>query len=128
MNNDANQPLDPAIHRVRLDKLTIFEITESELEALEQGSPESLYLNLAVAVFSVATSFFIALATTKIDSDRAFYVFVIVTTICYLGTITFGLFWWQSRRSLKTVSKNIRGRRVPEGIQDDVTARKSDTI
>jgi hypothetical protein len=33
--NSEEKHLDPAIHRVRLDKLTIFEITEAELDALE---------------------------------------------------------------------------------------------
>lgn len=111
--------LDPAIHRVRLDKLRIFEITEAELEALERGSPESLYLNLAIAVLSVAISFTVALATTKIDDDRTFYVFVIVTSTGYVSGITFALLWFISRRSLKKVSTEIRSRIPPEeGIQE----------
>ncbi len=61
--------LDPAIHRVRLDKLRIFEISEAELEALERGSPDSIFLNLAIAVLSVAISFSVTIATTKIEND-----------------------------------------------------------
>ena len=111
--------LDPAIHRVRLDKLRIFEITESELEALEQGSPESLFLNLALTVLSLAISFSIALATATFHDDRTFYVFVIVTVIGYICGITFGLLWIISRRSLRKVSADIRSRIPPEGIQED---------
>ena len=125
MTDRERQPLDPAIHRVRLDKLTIFEITEAELEALERGSPESLFLNLAVGVISIAISFTIALATTEIQSIKTFCFFVIVTVVCYLGAITFGFLWWQSRRSLRTVAQEIRRRRVPEGVQEDVD-RSSD--
>lgn len=73
--------LAPAIHRVPLDKLTIFEITEAELEALEQGSPESLHFNLGIAALSVASSFLIAWCTTTIEDLRTFCVFVIVTAI-----------------------------------------------
>lgn len=112
--------LDPAIHRVRLDKLRIFEITEAELEALERGSPESIFLNLAIAVLSIAISFSVALATAKIDNDRTFYVFVIITSIGYVAGITFGLFWFISRRSLRNVSAEIRSRIPPEGVQEDV--------
>jgi hypothetical protein len=119
MTNGERRPLDPAIHRVRLDKLTIFEITEAELEALERGSPESLYLNLAIGVISIAVSFSIALATTQIESLKTFCCFVIVTVIGYLAAITFGLLWWQSHRSLKSVAQEIRRRRAPEGIQED---------
>jgi hypothetical protein len=119
MTDGEKHQLDPAIHRVRLDKLTIFEITEAELEALERGSPESLYLNLAVGVISIAVSFSIALATTDVQSVKTFCFFVIVTVVGYLGALTFGLLWWQSRRSLKTVAQEIRRRRTPEGIQED---------
>jgi hypothetical protein len=111
-------PLDPAIHRVRLDTLRIFEISEAELEALERGSPESIFLNLALAVLSVAISFSISLATTTISSERTFTVFVVVTTVGYVAGITFGVLWLVSRRSLKSVSAKIRSRILPEGIQE----------
>jgi hypothetical protein len=111
--------LDPAIHRVRLDKLRIFEITEAELEALERGSPESIFLNLAIAVLSLAVSFSIALATTKIDNDRTFYAFVIVTTVGYTAGVTFALLWLIARRSVRGVSLEIRSRIPPEGVQED---------
>jgi hypothetical protein len=121
MSHGDNQHLAPAIHRVPLDKLTIFEITESELESLEHGSPESLFLNLAVAVVSTAISFSVALATTQIDSTKTFCFFVIIMIIGYLSGITFAMLWWRSHRSLQSVSKNIRGRRVPQGIQEETS-------
>ena len=110
--------LDPAIHRVRLGKLLIFEISEAELEALERGSPESIFLNLAIAVFSIAISFTITLFTTTIPNDRTFIVFVIITSICYIAGLTFALLWFVSRKSLKKVSAEIRSRIPPEGVQE----------
>jgi len=110
--------LDPAIHRVRLDSLRIFEISEAELEAPERGSPESIFLNFALAVLSVAISFSITLATTKIESNRTFTVFVVVTSLGYVAGITFAALWVVSRRSLKSVSAKIRSRIPPEGIQE----------
>jgi len=111
------QHLAPSIDFVPLGTLTVFAITQAELDALERGSPESLYLNLAVGVSSAAVSFSVALATTKIESIRTFCFFVNVTVIGYLAAITFGLLWWQARRSLKTVAQEIRQRRIPKGIQ-----------
>ena len=108
----------PAIHRVRLDRLTIFEITEAELEALERGSPESIYLNLGIAAASFGTSFLIALVTTTISDVKTFCVFVIVSILGFLAGITFGLLWWQSHRSLITVAREIRSRMPPEGVQE----------
>ena len=116
-SNDDSAPLVPAIHRARLDKLSIFEVSESELETLERGSPDSLFLNLAIFVFSVAISFSIALSTTTITSDRVYNVFVIVTVIGYIAGITFGLLWWRSYKSVKSVVKQIRNRLPPEGVR-----------
>lgn len=125
MSRPAKHQLDPAIHRVRLEKLTIFEISESELEALERGSPDSLFLNLAIAVISVAVSFSITLATADIESNRTFVVFVIVTVISYIASVTLGLLWWTSRANLKSVAREIRGRQIPQGIQE---SDRQDTI
>ena len=38
----------PEIRRARFDRLTIYEVSESELEVLARGSPDSIYLNFAV--------------------------------------------------------------------------------
>jgi len=105
-----------------LDKLTIFEISEAELDALERGSPESLFLNLAIGALSAALSFSIALATTDIPSIRTYCFLVIVTVVGFLCALTFGLLWWRSHRSLKTVASEIRRRRSPEGIQEEAPA------
>jgi hypothetical protein len=117
MTSRQRAHLDPAINRVRLEKLTIFEITEAELEALERGSPESLYLNLGISALSVSSSFFITLLTTTIGDTRTFCVFVIVTAIGLLSGLTFGLLWWHSRTSLRNVARDIRGRIPPQGDQ-----------
>ena len=118
MAKASGTPLDPAIRRMRLDSLRIFEIGEAELEALERGSPESVFMNLALAVLAVAISFSISLATTKVESDRTFTVFVVITVVGYLAGATFLILWAIARRSLKSVSARIRARIPPEGIQD----------
>lgn len=112
----SGTPLSPAIRRARLDKLTIFDVTEAELETLERGTPVSLYLNLAVFVLSTATSFFIALATTKIESVRTFAVFVIIIVVGYLAGVTFMLLWFFTRKSVQSVVQEIRKRLPPEGV------------
>jgi hypothetical protein len=116
--------MEPSINRVRLEKLTIFEITEAELEALEQGSPESLHLNLGIATLSVAISFLISLLTTSIDDTKTFCVFVIICGIGFIAGSTFGLLWWQSRKRLKNVAQEIRSRMPPEGIQEAALKEK----
>lgn len=116
-HSDESQPLGPAIRRARLDRLSIFEVSESELETLERGSPNSLFLNLAIFVFSIAISFSVTLATTTIASIRTFNVFVIVTIVGYIAGITFGQLWWRSHKSVTSVVKQIRSRLPPEGVR-----------
>jgi hypothetical protein len=102
----------------QLDRLRIFEISEAELESLERGSSESVYLNLALSVLSIAASFSVSLLTTEIESDRTFVVFVVITVVGYLAGITFGVLWLISRRSLRSVSAQIRSRIPVEGIPE----------
>ena len=111
---------DPTIDRVRLDKLTIFEITEAELDALEQGSTESIFFNLAVAAVSITTSFLVSILTTSIENDRTFIVFVVICAIGFVSSLTFMLLWWRMRKSLKKVAQEIRSRKPPEGIPESV--------
>ncbi len=127
MSRSPKTILQPAIHRVHLDKITIYDITDSELESLERGSPESILLNLAIAVLSIASSFSITLATTEIPSIKIFCVFVIVTVIAYLASFTFGLLWWQKRGSMKSVASIIRSRSAPTGIQESGNGETPDT-
>ena len=110
------EPFSPAIHRGRIDRLTIFEVTEAELDTLERGSPVSVFLNLAIFVLSVATSFSASLLTTEISSNRTFNVFVIVTVVGYIAGATFLLLWFFTRKSIKSVVENIRKRLTPVGV------------
>lgn len=118
MARARKKPLDPAINRVPLGELTIFDVTEDELDALERGSPESIFMNLAIAATSIAVSFTVALVTTKVESVKTFCILVVVTVVGYFAGLTLGLLWWQSRRSCVSVAQKIRSRVAPEGIQE----------
>ncbi len=113
------KPLEPTIHRVRLEKMVIFEITEAELEAPEGASSEALHLNLGIAAISIAASFLISLLTATVDDIRTFCIFVIVCLFGFTAGGSFILLWWRARRKSKNVAQEIRGRMLPEGIQDD---------
>lgn len=110
--------LGPAIRRGRVTSLEIYEITAAELDALERGSPESIYLNLAIATLSTFASFLVSLLTTTITSLFLFCSFVIVCMICFLAGLTFSLLWWNSANSLRVVVSEIRRRLPPEGVQE----------
>jgi hypothetical protein len=68
-NHSQRQDFLPEIRRGRIQGLNIYEISDDELTRLGQGSGQSLFFALGIAVVSVAMSFLIALFTTTITSD-----------------------------------------------------------
>lgn len=111
----SNQTFLPEIRRARFERLTIFEISESELEVLEKGSPDSIYLNVAIALLSSAISLTAVLFTATIANTAIFIIFVICTVVGYVIGIILLLLWRRSRSSVLECIKVIRKRLPPEG-------------
>lgn len=109
----------PAIRRARFDQLTIFEISESELELLERGSPDSLLLSFAIALLSAAISLTAALLTATVESTRVFAVLVLITIVGYVAGIVLISLWWRTHRSVRSVVAVIRSRLPPEGAPEN---------
>lgn len=105
----------PAIRRVRIQHLTIYEISEDELKILESGSPVSLHLNFAVFLLSVAISFATALVTTNFPSDRIYITFVAVLAISSSIGLFLLILWFKEHRSGSSIAKCVRNRLMPEG-------------
>jgi hypothetical protein len=106
----------PAVRRARIQHLDIYEISEPELQILERGSPDSLFLNFAIFLISIAAGFLIALLTTDIQSRRVFDVFIIITVIGFISGIILLTLWAWYRRSTMTIFDQIRRRMPPEGV------------
>ena len=110
----------PAVRRARFDKLTIFEVSEAELDILEKGSPDSIYLNFAIFLLSMAVSFIVALFTTEVKSMAIFVVFVLLAIVGCLGGFFLLIMWLRDRSSVSKCAKTIRSRLLPaEGIQEE---------
>jgi hypothetical protein len=116
MTQDGGAEFLPAVRRARIERLDIYEISEAELQLLERGSPESILLNFAVFLISIAASFLIALLTTEIQSLRMFNVFVIVTVVGFVAGIILLALWARYRRSTSALLRQIRQRMPPEGV------------
>lgn len=108
----------PEIRRGRLGRLTIYEVSESELEILAKGSPSSIYLNFAIFLFTIFISFFTALLTTTIDSIKVFVVFVLIAALGVIGGAILIAVWVINRRSASDIINKIKKRLPPEGIQE----------
>lgn len=103
----------PAIRVAPLGELRVYIISEEELNAAEQGSPASLYLNFALALIASGLSFLATLLATDISSIKTFTVFVVLTVLFLLvGTILF-IVWYKSHRAMKRLTQRIRERMPP---------------
>ena len=116
MAQDDGPQFLPAVRRARIERLDIYEISETELQILERGSPDSIFLNFSIFLISIAASFLIALLTTEIQSSRVFTVFVIVAVIGFIVGVVLLAFWAWYRRSTTTMFQQIRRRMPPEGV------------
>lgn len=117
----------PEIRVGRIRTLEVHLISDNELSRLEQGSGQSLFLNLAIGVLSLAASFLISLLTTAITSDRLFTVFVIVTVVGFIGGIVLILLWWCTRIPISRLVQEIRDRMPPEGEAHQLPEPYTDT-
>lgn len=117
MNNiDSNPEFQPAITRVQIGNITIYEISEDELELISRGSNESIFLNFGICLISISLSFFVSLLTTTIESARIYDTFVLIVMVFLIIGILCIILWKKSRRSNSDTINKIKNRKPPEGI------------
>ncbi|WP_174524907.1 hypothetical protein [Burkholderia glumae] len=125
MTNEQFPPDFVPINRAKVESIDLYEVTDDELNQLEKGSDGSLFLNVAFVLISAAISFFIALTTTTINSNRLYNTFLIITITFFAGSIICALIWWKNRISVSNVAKKIRRRMKLTSASRDLD--KSDT-
>jgi hypothetical protein len=92
----------------------IYEVSENELDLLVQGAPNSIHLNFAIALLSMAVSFIIALTTTTIESLRTFTVFVVLAVVGSVGGLLLLVLWYRGNKSVSDLIETIK-RWLPPG-------------
>lgn len=125
-NNQSEGSVQLRILRGPLDSLSLYEITDYELEILEEGSPSSTYLNFAIFFFSVGASFFTALVTTTITDVFLFTIFVVLTVVGFSASLVLFILWRRTRSRVKELVKKIKAR-VPTVPIRDAAETKIDT-
>jgi len=95
----------------RVDSLTLYEITDYELDQLEQGSPSSLQLNFACALLPLGIGFIVTLSTTEVNG-KTYTVFVMVAVLSLIVGLFLLASWWTSRKSNSSIVSKIK-ERVP---------------
>ena len=117
---DDNQSLPPAIEWVPIGTLTVYHVTEQELDQLEKGGPESIYFGFSIFLLSTGIAFLISVCTTTFATERQFNIFFLVSLVGLTGGILLLVVWLVSRRSTKRVADIIRDRKPPQGEQQAV--------
>jgi len=95
----------------RVDSLDCYEVTADELMQLEQGSPDSVVLNLAFVMFTAALTTFTALCSATFSSAGLHTAFVCGAVVTAVVGVALLVVWWALRRSRTSVIAKIRGRR-----------------
>ena len=108
------------IIRGKVDSLSLYEITDFELNILEKGSPNSIYLNFSIFLLSVGFSFMAALFSTEIHSERTFTTFVVLSTLGVGGGILLFLLWYRMKNEVTDVVSRIRERMTSQSMNQDI--------
>jgi len=101
------------VNRAKLGSISVYEITEDELDLLERGSPNSTYFNFAIALLSISISFLISVFSTTIESIKVYAVFWIVALVTLILGSVLLLVWWRASKGIKSIFKRIRERMAP---------------
>lgn len=105
--------------RHTMDELSIYDVTETELTILEQGTAESLQLNISIFLLSVFLSLLPVLITTPMDLYKYATFCCIDVLSGFIGTVLL-LLAVKKRKSSKTIIREIRSRKkTPEGIVEE---------
>lgn len=99
----------------RVESVDLYEIKDSELDALERGSPASLQLNFAIFALSTAFTSFGALETADMTNPTTKTVFIVITVVGLAFGLYLGIQWWRARKSVALVCQTIRSRIRPDG-------------
>jgi multidrug transporter EmrE-like cation transporter len=119
--------IQPRIVRGQVDSLSLFEITDYELQLLEQGSPNNIYLNFAIFFLSIAISFFITLLTVKIDSLRVYLAFFVFTVVGFSIGGVLAFLWYRSRTHVRALVHKIKAR-VPLTTTDSALTVETEEL
>jgi len=94
-----------------VDSVDLYEIKDSELDLLEQGSPATLCLNFAIFLLSLAFSALGTLATaTTFRHPLVETILVVIMVVGFVVGLFLLLMWRRDRKSVTVVCWSIRRR------------------
>jgi hypothetical protein len=99
------------VKRGKVDSISIYEVSESEITILETGSPNSIYLNFFTFLFATFLSFMTTLVTVSFNEKVLLQtIFIIIAVVSgFLSIMTF-ILWIRGKNQLSEVIKRIKNR------------------
>lgn len=111
------EPLQPRIIHATIGELIIYQINEAELQVLENGSPDNIHLNIAIAFLTNFLSFVVTLSLVQMQM-YLFTIFLVIGIVS--GAVGFYalILWIYKRKKTPNICGVIRSRVPrPEGVQ-----------
>ena len=114
------------VRRGRYDSLSLYEVSEEELDILKQGTPLSLLLTIGISLFTISISFLIALLTAEITTKSIiFTVFTSIVASSFTGSLVCMCWWYSNRQSVTSVIEKIKSRMITE---EDKRSRQGEDV
>lgn len=109
--NYGSYSKDPEIKRYRVESINVYEVTESELEIIERGSKNLIFLNFSIFLVSIAASFLIALVTCDFETIPVTQIIFIVITVCgFISGAFCVILWLKTKDDVEHIIDRIKSR------------------
>ena len=115
------------INRGKLGSISLYEVTEDELNLLERGSPASTYLNFSIGLLSVGVSFFLSIFSTKIEDLKIYVVFWVIALVTTIAGIVLFVVWRQANKATENVIQRIKNRMATPSSTNSVASTQDTT-
>jgi len=97
------------VKRGIVDSVSIYEVSESELSILENGSPNSIYLNFFLFLLATFLSFLTTLLTVNFNEKILLQnIFIFIAVVSGFLFIMAFILWFRGKNQLSEVIKKIK--------------------
>lgn len=106
--NNGSDDKTVQIKRGKFDSISLYEVTEEELNTLETGE-SSLELNFAIALFSATLTLVVSIFTTT-STDLVLGIFVVCALLFAILGVYFIIKWWKNKGRVEQTFQKIKNR------------------
>lgn len=110
----------------RIDHVTLYEVSESELIDLQKGNDSDLYLEFAIACLSTGLSFLASLVSGAF-AQTPFIIFTCIVILTIIIGFILGILWYRNRKSKTKIIESIKSRvgSTDKNDSEDATTAES---